>query len=139
APLELGGIVERDADGGRYGLGMDEVEPAERDDAEEELGRVRRGGGVDAELGADGRQRLLPGREVLADRDGPSPAQRAALDQADEVGTGGEKVEVVGDGAGQDDLGRLLAGQRPGAACADGLPYFLIAALQHRIVELLLG
>ena len=82
APLELGGIVERDADGGRYGLGMDEVEPAERDDAEEELGRVARGGIVEAELGADRRQRLLPGGEVLADRNGSPTTQRAALDQA---------------------------------------------------------
>jgi hypothetical protein len=59
APLEIGGILERDADGGRHGLGMNEMEPAERDDAEQELGRVPRGRVVEAELGADRCQRLL--------------------------------------------------------------------------------
>src|SRR5262245_8469722 len=138
APLEIGGLLERDADGGCHGLGVDEMEPAECDDAEEKLGRVARRCVVEAELGADRRERLLAGREVLPDRGAPA-AERPALDQANEVGTGGEKVEVVGDGAGQNGLWGLLAGQGAGSAGSDRLPYLLVAALQDGVVELLLG
>src|SRR5262245_61160254 len=139
APLELASVVERDADGRGHGLGVDEVEPAEGDDAEKELGRVARGGVVEAELGADCRQCLLAGGDVLANGNGTSSAQGAALDQTDEVGSGGEKVEVIRYGTGQNGLGRLLARQGPGPSSPDGLPDLLITALQHGVVEFLLG
>ena len=75
------------------------------------------------ELGADGGQRLLAGGEMASRSSGSGlAAQRFALDQADEVGPGGEEVEVVGDGAGQDGLGALVAGQRPRPSGPDRLP-----------------
>src|SRR3954447_3581742 len=111
---------------------MDEVEPAERDDAEEELSRVPRGRVVEAKLGADRGQRLLTGGEVLADRQGAPPAQSASFDQTDEVRPSGQEVEVIGDGAGKDGLRRLLARQCPGSPLPHSLPDLLVATLQYR-------
>ena len=129
-----------DADRRGDGARVNEGEPAERDDAEQQLRRLARRRVVEPELGADRGQRLLAGRELVARPSSwPAAAQRLALDQPDEVRAGGEKVEVVGDGAGQNGLGRLAAGQRPRPARPHRLADLGEAALQHRLVELGLG
>ena len=94
---------------------------------------------VEPQLGADRRQRFLARGEVAHLVELGAAAERLALDQPDEVGTGGEEVEVVGDGAGEDGLGGLAAGQRPGPAGPHGFADLGERALQHRPVELGLG
>src|SRR5882724_1358920 len=108
--LELLEAVELDPHRRGHRARVDEGEPAERDDAEEELGRVAGLAVVEAELGADRRERFLARREVPDALELGGAAQRFALDEADEVRTGGQEVEVVGYGAGEDDVGALAAG-----------------------------
>ena len=69
----------------------------------------------------------------------PGSAQRFPLDQPDEVGPGGQEVEVIGDGAGQNGLGALVARERPGPAFAHGLPDLGERAVEHRLIEVGLG
>src|SRR5688500_3129264 len=128
---------EIDADGRRYGAGVHDGEPAERDDAEQELRRLARRRGIEAELGGDRGERLLAGRERRRDflRQLPG-AERGALDQGHEARPGGEKVEVLADRAGENLFVGPAAGERPLASRADGAADLVEAPLEHRAVEL---
>ena len=64
ASLEVLGALELDTDGRRDRPRVNQGKPAQRDDAEEQLGGIARLRVVEAELGADGGERLLPGGEV---------------------------------------------------------------------------
>ena len=65
ATLQGVGVVQRDADRGRDRAGVDQGKPAERDDTEQQLGRVARRRVVEAELGADRGERLLARGRVV--------------------------------------------------------------------------
>src|SRR6185436_397289 len=58
-----------------------------------------------------------------------------ALDQANEVGSGGEEIEVVRHGAGEDRLRGLIAGEGPRPAGADGLAHLGKRAVEHGTIE----
>jgi hypothetical protein len=139
APLEIFGVLQRHAHGGGDGTGVDQVEPAERDDAEQELRGLARGRVVEPQLRADRGQRFLARGEMAELVMRRAAAQGLALDQPDEIRSAGEKAEVVGDGAGEDGLGGLAARQSAGPAGTDGLPDCREAALEDGLIELGLG
>src|SRR5690349_5081960 len=136
AALEVAGALEVYTNGRRDGTDMDQRKPAQRDDAEEELGRVTRLGVVEAQLRTDGGERLLAGREVAHALRQPGPVQRLALDQADEVGPGGEEIEIVRHGAGQDGFRGLIAGQRSGATGANRFANLGKGPIEHGTIQL---
>ena len=113
APLQVLGVLQRDADRGRDGAGVDQVEPAQGDDAEQQLRRLARGCVVQAQLGADGGKRLLARGEVADLVELGAAVERLALDQTDEIGAGRQEVEVIGDGAGEDCVGALARWPAP--------------------------
>ena len=75
-PRQVLAVGETHPDGPGHRAGMNQGEPAERDDAQEELRRLARRRVVESELGADGRQRLLTSGEVA------SPPSRVSLARA---------------------------------------------------------
>jgi len=66
-------------------------------------------------------------------------SERLPFDQPHEVGTGGEEVEIIGYGAGQDGLRFCRAGERACSPGPDRVQHFCEAALQHGAVKLGLG
>lgn len=119
--------------------GVNQVKPAEGDDAEQQLRGVARQGVVETELRADRGHRLLAGGEMTQLVVLRAAAQRFPLDQANEVRPAGQESEVVGDGAREDSLGGLAAGQGPCPSCPDGLPDLGKTPLEDRLVQLGLG
>src|SRR5918997_147234 len=122
ALLDLGRGIEANTHRGCNRSRVDHGEPAERDDAEQELCRLTRFGIVQAELGADRGERLLAGRDV-----------------ADAVRTGREEVEVIGDGTGEDRFRALIARQSPGSARSYRLTHLGEGAVQDGLIELGFG
>jgi hypothetical protein len=134
--FQLFGIAETHAHRRRDGAGVDQREPAERDDAEQELGGFPRGRILEPELGADRSQGFLPGGEVVHPGRRWGIAQGLALDQTDEVGTRREEVEVVGDRSRENGPRTLVAGKRPCSALPYRLPDFGQRAVQYRPIQL---
>jgi hypothetical protein len=140
ADLPVRGVGQVDTDRGRDGIGVDEREPAERDDAEEQLRGFTRRRRIEPELGGDRGERLLPGREPWRHHAGAAPArQRLPLDEAHEVRVTCEEIEVIANGAGENVPRRAVAGQRALAARPDGAADLTEGALENRGVQLGLG
>src|SRR5215210_2900897 len=116
AALDLLRFVQTHAHCSGHGTRVDHGKPAQRDDAEQKLCRLTGRGIVQAELDADSGERLLAGGDVVQTFGKAATVQRLALDQADEVGSGGQEVEVVGDSAGEDRVRTFVAGERTSSA-----------------------
>ena len=124
--------------GGRYW--RERGEPAETDDAEEEVGGVLRHARSHRQLITQCRESFLRRGDVWWHFFQLSAAgERLPFDQAHEVGPGREKVEIIGNRAGQDVFWFCRAGERACSPGPDRVQHFSEAALQHSAVELSLG
>jgi|GEM_PF-5948479 len=115
---------------------MDNGEPAEGNDAQQELRCVAARGGVEPDFIGDGRHRFLPGthcrlqlvRQRLATKGRP-------LDQSHEHRMRVEVVEVFSHGAGQDLLRRASAVAGPDPARVDGRAHLVHRPLDDGAIE----
>ena len=139
ASFEVFGVLNGNADRPSDCASMDQWEPAERNDAEQELRGFSGWGVVQTQLGTDGRKGFLPGGEMAHAIGKSAAVQRFSLDQPDEVRPHRQKVEVVRYRARQDRLRVLRAGQSSRPAGPDGITHLGETAVQDSLVKVRLG
>ena len=118
---------------------MDHREPAERDHAEEQLRRLAGAAGSRPSSSLSAASASWAAATWGGTASSVPTGEGLPLDQPDEVGTGGEEVEVLADHAGENHLGGFVTREGPVPAAPDRGPDLGEAALQHRAVELGLG